>query len=186
MGGTHTPGTAAAAIGIQTFGSSLTYSKDSTFVWDLSAPGSSDTEFDQGSYDRVAAAGAVSVISGAVFKIDLAGADFSTTFWDSNRSWDDVFTGSGTAHMFNSSSTTFTTFAGTRVQVTADGTVAGQGQFYFTGSTLNWRLLSELTPIPEPGGLLALGCLVGSGLCLRTRRRGAGPQLGGGTWHGQQ
>ena len=29
----------------------------------------------------------------------------------------------------------------------------------------------SLTAIPEPGTLLALGCLVGSGLCLRSRRR---------------
>jgi len=31
--------------------------------------------------------------------------------------------------------------------------------------------LSNLTSIPEPGSLLALGCLVGSGAFLRTRRR---------------
>lgn len=30
----------------------------------------------------------------------------------------------------------------------------------------------DLTPIPEPGSLLALGCLVGSGVLLRSRRRG--------------
>ncbi len=30
-----------------------------------------------------------------------------------------------------------------------------------------------LTPVPEPGSLLALGCLVGSGAFLRTRRRHA-------------
>ncbi|MEI6603702.1 MAG: autotransporter-associated beta strand repeat-containing protein [Verrucomicrobiota bacterium] len=30
---------------------------------------------------------------------------------------------------------------------------------------------ASLTAIPEPGTLLALGCLVGSGLCLRSRRR---------------
>jgi hypothetical protein len=30
--------------------------------------------------------------------------------------------------------------------------------------------LSTLTAVPEPGSLLALGCLVGSGLALRRRR----------------
>ncbi len=32
---------------------------------------------------------------------------------------------------------------------------------------------AAFTPIPEPGSLLAVGCLVGSGLLLRTRRRSA-------------
>ncbi len=32
--------------------------------------------------------------------------------------------------------------------------------------------LNALTPIPEPGSLLALGCVVGSGAFLRSRRRG--------------
>ena len=36
----------------------------------------------------------------------------------------------------------------------------------------------SLTPVPEPGSLVALGCLVGSGAFLRTRRRSAAPQLG--------
>ena len=31
--------------------------------------------------------------------------------------------------------------------------------------------LSNLTAIPEPGSWLALGCLVGSGMLLRSRRR---------------
>jgi uncharacterized protein with beta-barrel porin domain len=34
------------------------------------------------------------------------------------------------------------------------------------------NLTLSLTAIPEPGSLLALGCLVGSGAFLRTRRRG--------------
>jgi len=40
----------------------------------------------------------------------------------------------------------------------------------------SWIWLSEvsftqLTAVPEPGSLLALGCLLGSGVCLRSRRR---------------
>jgi len=37
------------------------------------------------------------------------------------------------------------------------------------GSFIN--LSNSLTSIPEPGSLLALGCLIGSGALLRTRRR---------------
>jgi len=42
----------------------------------------------------------------------------------------------------------------------------------------NVGLTNYITPIPEPGSLVALGCLVGSGAFLRTRRRSAAPQLG--------
>jgi hypothetical protein len=37
--------------------------------------------------------------------------------------------------------------------------------------------LTSLTPIPEPASLLALGCLMGSGVFLRQRRRTAGAAL---------
>jgi hypothetical protein len=39
-----------------------------------------------------------------------------------------------------------------------------------TGSFINLTA-GALTAIPEPGSLLALGCLVGSGALLRSRRR---------------
>jgi hypothetical protein len=177
--GIHAPGATLGAIGIQTFSSSLTYISGSTFEWDLDAPsvGGGDPGR-QGTYDQVeVATGAVSVLSGAIFKIDLADANFSSEFWNSTRTWDNIFTGSGSPSLFGTSDT-FTEFTGTDGAVAADGTVAGEGYFYFTGSTLNWIQGGGLSAIPEPGGLLALGCLIGSGLCLRSRRRGAGPQLG--------
>ncbi len=37
----------------------------------------------------------------------------------------------------------------------------------------NVALIANLTPVPETGSLAALGCLVGSGAFLRSRRRGA-------------
>ena len=168
-GGFHTPGATSGAIGTQTFSGSLTFNSGSTFVWDLSAPGSSGTMANQGTYDQVSATGAISVESGAIFKIDVAGATFDTSFWDSTRTWDNVFTGSGTPHLFDGGDTTFTGFSGTGDQVAYDGTVAGQGRFFFTGSTLNWT--TELTAIPETANLISLGCLVGAGVFLRSRRR---------------
>lgn len=44
----------------------------------------------------------------------------------------------------------------------------------YSGGGMNadsFSLTTNLSAIPEPGSLLALGCLVGSGLVLRTRRR---------------
>jgi len=177
-GGIHAPGTAPGTVGTETFSSSLTYSSGSTVKWDLSGSAlGSPTGIDrQGSYDKVAANG-VNVISGAVFEVDLAGldgngSDFSGTFWDSHRTWSDVFTGSGVASM-NGELFSFGGSDGHGLTVASSGTVAGQGRFYFTGSTLNWDV-GSLTPIPEPGSWVVLGALVGSGLCLRSRRRGTG------------
>ena len=82
-----------------------------------------------------------------------------------------TLTGSGSPNLTN-----FTSFSGTGGQVASDGTVAGQGYSYFSGSTLNWQM-GSLTPIPEPGARVALGCLVGSGLCLRSRRRHGDPSM---------
>lgn len=72
----------------------------------------------------------------------------------------------GSFSAFNSSNAVY--FAG--LAPTAGGvlTVTLQGGSYpgFSGFQL-----VELTAIPEPGSLLALGCLVGSGAFLRSRRR---------------
>ena len=69
-----------------------------------------------------------------------------------------------------------------------DSIVLPSGQsisFEFTPNTSsgvqrfdNIGIVGSLTPVPEPGSLVALGCLVGSGAFLRTRRRSAAPQLG--------
>jgi hypothetical protein len=48
---------------------------------------------------------------------------------------------------------------------------AATGGLNFTGVTTPGSLFINLTAIPEPGSWLALGCLVGSGLMLRSRRR---------------
>jgi hypothetical protein len=48
---------------------------------------------------------------------------------------------------------------------------AETGGLNFTGGITPGSLFINLTAIPEPGSWLALGCLVGSGLMLRSRRR---------------
>ena len=146
----------------QNFSSSLKYNTGSIFNWDLDA-GATDTgsgALNSGTYDQVIAAGAVTKDggTGAIFKIVLGGTDaFTDAFWNTSKSWSNIFsTGSGS----DSLATIFTSFDGS--DITNSGVVAGQGQFTFSGNTLNW------SAVPEPSSALA-GLLVAAGL-LRRRR----------------
>ena len=171
-GGFHAPGDPATngGIGIQSFSSTLNYDTGAIFEWDLSGARFGSGALNQGTYDQVQATGAITVLSGAIFQIELAGSDFADSFWDTPRTWDNIFTGSGTPHLFNDTNGTFTGFGGSSGWIAADGTVAGEGKFSFDGSTLIW-LQGEFSSIPEPGNWLVLCGLVGTGVCLRTRRR---------------
>jgi autotransporter-associated beta strand protein len=158
--GTHAPG-GSAAVGTQTFAGALNYASGSIFEWDLSAASTSDpgvvSNALTGTYDKVVASGAVTGGS-AVFKIVLAGNSFTDAFWNTNKSWTDIFgTGSGSTAL----ASIFTTFSPTG-GLASNGVVTGQGQFSFTGNTLNW------TAVPEPTSAL-VGVLIGAGL-LRRRR----------------
>jgi hypothetical protein len=99
----------------------------------------------------------------AVFKIVLGGGNaFTDAFWNSDKTWNNIFTGAGAttnlASIFSSMSGTGITYG------SGQGTVAGEGYFTFSGtSTLNW------TAVPEPTSALA-GLLITAGL-LRRRRR---------------
>ncbi len=148
-GYTYTP-----AIGTQTVTGNLTYNSGSIFEWGLNAtttnPGPS---LNQGSYDRVNASGAVTGTS--AFSILLGTNAFTDAFWDTNKSWDNIFSlGSGSLQSI------FTTFTGS---VAANGIVANQGQFSFSGNTLNW-----VAAIPEPSSSLA-GLVLCVGLIRRRR-----------------
>ena len=156
----------AGGIGTQTFSNSLTYNNGSTFAWDLNGATFGAGALNQGSYDKVVVngdSGALTANSGATFQINLSDTSFTSTFWNSPRQWDNIFTGSGVTL---GGTPLFTNFSGSGIDL--NGSVLGEGSFSFTSGSLNWN---TLTPIPEPGSLLALGCLVGSGLSLRSRRR---------------
>jgi autotransporter-associated beta strand protein len=169
LGGTGTVGGATTiqsgghlavgnSAGTQTFSSTLAFDSGSIFDWELDAsttdPGANTAN--SGTYDKVVANGAVTGTS--VFTIALLGADaFTDAFWDTNKSWSDIFTGTGSFDL----STLFTTFGGTGVS--SAGLVSGQGQFSFTSNTLNW------TAVPEPTSAIA-GLLLTAGL-LRRRRK---------------
>jgi autotransporter-associated beta strand protein len=155
-GGTHAPGNNGP--GLQAIHGSATYSQGSIFEWDLTATASDPGAgvVGAGVYDRLAVSGAVTG-GDAVFKIMLSGNNFSDAFWGTNKHWDNVFAvGLGSTDI----QSIFTTFAGTNIA--PDGSVANEGQFYFTGNTLNW------TAVPEPSSAL-VGLLLGVGLCRRRR-----------------
>lgn len=153
-GNTYSAG-AVGDPGTQTFSSALSFASGSIFSWDLDASATNPVSgTNQGSYDKVIANGAVSGTS--IFNIVLGSNSFTDAFWNSNKSWNDIFSGSGSKNL----AALFTTFSGAGVSST--GLVSGQGQFSFSGNTLNWAA------VPEPSAALS-GLLLGAGL-LRRRR----------------
>ena len=163
-GGTHAPGNAGTP-GTQTFATGITYNSGSIFEWSLNASDSKDFTDDLGAYGKVVTPSAVagSANSEAIFKVVLGTNHFSDVFWDTNRTWADIFSGSGT-YALASLLPVFDGTDGTNT-VSANGVVAGEGRFYYTGSNLNW---STFSAVPEPTSAL-VGMLLGAGL-LRRRR----------------
>ena len=166
---TLAPGSAAATAGTLTFGAGLALNSTSIFEWDMQQVNESDpgaapagVGTNAGAYDRVVLNGAAKSLtgSGAIFKIVLgSGRSFADAFWDTNKTWNNVFTGNGVA---TNLATIFSTFNADGLNLSG-GLVAGQGTFTLNGpSTLNW------TAVPEPSSALA-GLLLATGL-LRRRR----------------
>ena len=114
-----------------------------------------------GSYDQVVAAGAITG-SAAIFKVVLSGNTFADAFWNTDKSWTNIFGGAGTPASLADVFGSFSATGG----LDSSGNVSGRGQFTFNGttSTLNW------SAVPEPTSAMT-GLLIGAGL-LR-RRRGA-------------
>jgi len=156
ISGIHAPGDRNAA-GIQTFSNLLTYMSGSSMQWQIDA-GATDPGIgvaDAGSYDRVVANGGISGTT--TFTVSLFTGAFSDAFWDTNKSWTNIVTGTGVSDL----QTIFSGFSGSGVA--ADGTVADQGKFSFSGSSLVW------TAVPEPttGALVSI---LAAGALLRRRR----------------
>jgi autotransporter-associated beta strand protein len=174
VAGTHSVGIAGVAdgVGTQSFSSSLEYQTGSIFEWDIvqadtTDPGASPAAggVNAGSYDQVLLSGAAGSLQGssAIFKVVLgAGKSFTDAFWDTDKSWNNVFSGTGTSGA--SLASIFSTFSG--AGVASNGTVGTEGQFTFNGGTsLTWNAFSA---VPEPTSAIA-GLLLGAGL-LRRRR----------------
>ncbi|MEO8614848.1 MAG: autotransporter-associated beta strand repeat-containing protein, partial [Luteolibacter sp.] len=102
---TLAPGSAAATVGIETFAAGLALNSTSIFEWDMqqaattdpgAAPAAGGTN--PGAYDKVVLNGSANSLSGsgAVFKIVLgSGKAFTDAFWDTNKTWNNVFSGTG-------------------------------------------------------------------------------------------
>ena len=152
------PGT--AGVGKVGFSGDLTTGSGSIFEWELAA---TPAETGRGtSYDAVNIAGTMGG-SSAIFRVVLDGAqNFSESFWDTNRTWTDIFTAAD-----NTTAKTNWTNAFSSVQYYNStgslGTPTGQGYFTMSSSSLTW------TAVPEPTSAFA-GILLGAGL-LRRRRK---------------
>lgn len=164
ISGAHSPGVTGVAngVGTQTFSSTLNYDTGSIFEWDFNAtPGVTGVAADAatGTYDQVVATGAITG-GAAIFKVVLGGNTFADAFWDTDKSWTNIFSGAGTPANLAAVFSSFSATGG----LDTSGTVASRGQFTFNGSTstLNW------SAVPEPTSALA-GLLLGVGL-LRRRR----------------
>ena len=137
VAGTQQPGGTTAG-GTHTFTNTLTYGSGAVLAWQVNTVAATDpgaNTDNHGTYDKVVANGAAGAVTGgaAVFRIAIASSTFSDAFWDTNKSWSNIYSGTGAP---TSLAAVFPSFAGAGVD--ANGFVTGQGQFTFVGSTLQW------------------------------------------------
>jgi autotransporter-associated beta strand protein len=149
-----------AGVGKVNFSGDLTASSGSIFEWELAA---TPAETGRGtSYDAVNVAGTMGG-SGAIFRVVLDGAqNFSESFWDTNRTWTNIFTAADNTTAKTNWTNAFSSVQYYNITTGSLGTPTGQGSFTMSGSSLTW------TAVPEPTTALA-GILLGTGL-LRRRR----------------
>ncbi|MEO8613742.1 MAG: autotransporter-associated beta strand repeat-containing protein [Luteolibacter sp.] len=144
-------GTALAVTGTTTFNTG------SIFEFDLNAA-TTNTRVGE-TYGQLAGTGIIGG-SGAIFNIVLGTNAFTDVFWDTTKTWTNVFTQNNVTT--NTLASIFSGgFGGPGVD--SAGLVSGQGSFTLSGTdTLTW------SAVPEPTSALA-GILIGVGL-LRRRR----------------
>ncbi|MGL5019971.1 MAG: beta strand repeat-containing protein [Luteolibacter sp.] len=150
-GNTYTPGVKGSA-GTQTLTGGVTFNSGSIFQWDINVSGASET-----GHDTVTNPGGLGGTD-AVFNVVLGTGTYAAAFWDTDRSWGDIFSAGTLASVFSS-------ITGTGVvwdPINFRGDVADQGYFTRAANTLSW------TAVPEPTSALA-GLLITAGL-LRRRR----------------
>ena len=157
--------TAAASDTKLSVTGTISFGTGSIFEWTLGAATSDTGLTNQGNYGQLAGTGEITG-SNAVFKIVLGSNSFTDAFWNSNKTWDNVFTGAGASTDLTA---LFSSMSGSGVTYDlglARGNVGTEGYFTFSGtSTLEW------TAVPEPTSALA-GLLITAGLLPR-RRAGA-------------
>ena len=146
------PGDAGAA-GTATVAGATTFNNGSIFSWDINATGTS--------YDKLVSSSLVDgdTAGGAILRIVASDATFADTFWDTTRTWNDIFTTNGSSAISNWANIF------TSVTVVDSGFASitpVDGSFSVSGNTLTW------SAVPEPTSAMA-GLLIAAGL-LRRRR----------------
>ena len=156
-GGTHAVGNSP---GQQDIVGNLDYEANSLFAWDLNATNGADpgVVLNNGTYDRVDVTGNLTGID-AQFRVILGANAFTDAFWTTDKTWNNIFTATGT---FTDLATIFTTVKWYEGGTDMTSSTSSIGSFTLTGSTLTW------SAVPEPSSALA-GLLIGAGL-LRRRR----------------
>jgi autotransporter-associated beta strand protein len=168
-GGIHSAGTSvtaatpAATLGKETFTTGINYEEGSIFEWNLTANTDTTIGTRGVNYDAVNTAALTTSGTKAIFRVVLNGTqNFSEDFWNTNRTWSDIFTNVAGDTGYDIASI----FRSTAEYWNSGGAVTGvplaQGSFTITGSTLTW------TAVPEPASGIT-GLLIAAGL-LRRRR----------------
>jgi len=161
---------AGNGIGVQTFSNNLTYQDGSVFSWEIDR---TQTQTRGVGYDAVNVTGNLAGLDGsdagtsldAVFRVVIGDSDFSNSFWDSNRTWTNIFTSNGTAVITSWASIFSGGFQFYNTSGMALGNPTSQGSFSLSGNTLGW---TAFTAVPEPSSALA-GLLIAAGLMRRRR-----------------
>jgi autotransporter-associated beta strand protein len=151
--------TGAGTIDQVDFTTGITYNQGSIFEWNLTGNAETGIGTRGIDYDAVNTASLATTGTGAIFRVVLnAGQNFGESFWDSDRTWTDIFENAAGTDLNIAS-----IFGGGVEYHNASGAVSGvQGSFSISGTELRW------SAVPEPTSALA-GLLIGAGM-LRRRR----------------
>jgi autotransporter-associated beta strand protein len=143
--------------GTATVTGATTFNNGSIFSWDINSAGTS--------YDKLVSTNLVDgdAAGGSVLRIVASDGLVAQNFWNTNRTWNDIFTTDGSAAIADWANI-FTNISVVNSSFTSITPVGGS--FSASGNTLTW------TAVPEPTSALA-GILLGAGL-LRRRRRCVG------------
>ena len=162
-GGVHAPGNSP---GLQAF-TDLTYADGSFYSWEIDRNSAQTRGI---GYDAVNVSGTLAGLDGAdantttdaIFRIVIGDSDFSNSFWNTPKTWTDIFTGADGSTAKVDWASIFG--GGFQFYNTGGNAIAApvSGNFTLTGNSLTW------SAVPEPTSALA-GLLLAAGLMRRRR-----------------